>query len=142
VVHWPPEVTIVTSGVTKGPLVTFLAKCSRICSTVIRPLSCVVGGSWKCGRRGWRTLLETLVRRKTSSMCLVCSPELAMTRLPARWCSCWPKQNCAVSPCSLVTDSYVEKYLMRPLFVGRNLSNLHMQKSSLTSQCIDRRMSM
>ena len=32
VVHWPPEVTIVTSGVTKGPLVTFLAKCSRICS--------------------------------------------------------------------------------------------------------------
>jgi hypothetical protein len=31
VVHWPPEVIMVTSRVTKG---TFLDKCSRICSTV------------------------------------------------------------------------------------------------------------
>ena len=45
VVHWPPEVTIVTSGVTKGPLVTFLANCFEICSTYIHLLLVLVPGS-------------------------------------------------------------------------------------------------
>jgi ribosomal protein L34E len=38
-VHKLPEVMIVTSGVTKGPSVTILANCSRICSKILSILS-------------------------------------------------------------------------------------------------------
>ena len=46
---------------------------------------------------------------------VICERAYALSQLPtqvlmARGCS-WPEQKVAVSPCNLVTDSYVEKLL-------------------------------